>query len=166
MRRLSYIGRMDIFGLMPPTLTGPVHLLQWTSKFNREQVKSSWGREIFALSDMWGHMDMINEFYVALRHEKLRLYGLIDCGSLLYTLRTGRLGAGGFLTRHFRSITDAMEAGDPGYVAWIPGTENPADGLTRVKSEIGPLLNLSWSGAYCPGVLEQLSGASFIGNLD
>ena len=36
--RLGYI-----IGLMTSTLIGPVHLPQWTSKFTREQVKSSLG---------------------------------------------------------------------------------------------------------------------------
>ena len=65
MRRLSYMDRMDIFGLMPPTLTGPVHLLQRTSEFTRKEVTSSLGREIFAPSEIRNHVDMISEFYVA-----------------------------------------------------------------------------------------------------
>ena len=36
--RLGYI-----IGLMSSTLTGPVHILQWTSKFTRKHVKSSLG---------------------------------------------------------------------------------------------------------------------------
>ena len=55
--RLGYL-----IGLMSSTLTGPVHILQWASKFTRRHVKSSLGEEIFALSEMWDHMDMIREF--------------------------------------------------------------------------------------------------------
>ena len=101
---------------------------------------------------------MIRDFDGPLGHAKIRAYGLIDCESLLPHLRTGRLGAEKFLTRHFRSIMDAVESGDLGNVAWIPGTENPADGLTKISSELGPLLYLLKTGMYRPRALEQLRG--------
>ena len=158
--RLGYI-----IGLMSSTLTGPVHILQWTSKFTRKHVKSSLGGEIFALSEMWDHMEMIKDFYAPLGHAEIRSYGLIDCESLLSHLRTGRLGTEKFLTRHFRSIMDALESGALGNIAWIPGTENPADGLTKISSELGPLLDLLKSGKYRPRTLEQLRGLSFVEKL-
>ena len=152
-----------LIGLMSSTIAGPVHIPIWTSKFIRKHVKSSPGGETFALSEMRGHMDMIREFYTALGREKLGSYGLIDCESLLWHLRTGRLGTEKFLTRNFRIILGAMEGGDLGNVAWIPGTENPADGLTKATSGRGPLCQLLETGLYCPGPSEQLRGASFIG---
>ena len=157
--RLGYL-----IGLVSSTLTGPVHILQWTSKFTRKHVKSPLGGKISALSKTWGYMNMIRELYTALGHEKLGSYGLIDCGSSLSRLRTGRPGTEKFLIRHFRSISDAMEGGGLGYVAWIPGTENPADGLTKATSDRGPLLQLLETGLYRPGRLEQLRGVSFIEN--
>ena len=71
--RLGYL-----IGLTSSTLTGSVHIPQWTSKFTRKHVTSSLGGEIFDLSEMWGHMDMIREFFAALGHAKLGSYGLID----------------------------------------------------------------------------------------
>ena len=41
-----------VIGLMSSTLKGPRHILQRTSKFTRKMVKSSMGREIYALSEM------------------------------------------------------------------------------------------------------------------
>ena len=158
--RLGYL-----IGLMSPTLTGPVHFLQWASKFTRKHVKSSLGGEIFALSEMWGHMDMIREFYTASGREKVGSYRLIDCESLLSRLRAGRLGTEKFLARHFRIILGAMEGGDLGNVAWIPGTENPADGLTKATSDRGPLLQLLGTGLLCLGRLGQLRVMPFIGNM-
>ena len=102
--RLCYI-----IGLMSSTLTGPVRILQWASKFTRKHVKSSLGGEIFALSEMRGHMERIREFYAVLGREKIRSYGLIDCESLLSHLRAGRLGTEKFLTRQSRSILGALE---------------------------------------------------------
>ena len=151
---------------MSSTLTGPVHLLQLASKFTRKQVTSFWGEEILAPSEMWDHMDMIGEIYVAIGHEKILPYGLIDCESLLSHFLTGRSGAGKFLPRRFRSIMGALETRDLGNVAWTPGAENPADGLTKVKGEIGSLLNLLGTGAYRPGTSEHLWGVSFVGILN
>ena len=118
-----------------------------------------------ALSEMRGHMEIISEFYMALGHEKIRSYGLIGCENLLSRLRTGRPGAGKFLTRHFPSFLDALESGDLRNVAWAPGAENPADGLTELRGEIELLSNLLETGTYRPGRLEQLPGASSIGKL-
>ena len=78
----------------------------------------------------------------------------------------GVCGAEKFLTRYLRITMDALGTGDLGNVAWVPGTENPADGLTKVKSEIGPFLNPLETGAYRPGASERLRGASFIGKSD
>ena len=108
---------------------------------------------------------MIRGFYEPLGHATIRAYGLTDCESLLPHLPTGRLGAEKFLTRHFRSILDALESGDLGNVACIPGTENPADGLAKISSELGPLLDLLKTGKYRPRTLEQLRGLSFVGKL-
>ena len=154
--RLGYI-----IGLMSSTLTGPVHILQWASKFTRKHVKSSLGGGIFALSEMWGHMEMIIVFSAS-RREKIRSYGLIDCESLLSHLLTGPLGVGESLSRHFRCISDALESGDLGYVAWIPGTEHPADGLTGATGDLGPLFHVLETGIFRPGRLAQLRGVSFI----
>ena len=56
-----------------------------------------------------------------------------------------------------------LESGDLGNAAWIPGAENPADGLTKAKSDLGPLFHLQDTSIYRPGRLEQLRGVSFIG---
>ena len=71
----------------PSTLMGLAHILQWASKFTRKHVKSSLGGEIFARSEMWDHVGTIREFHMALRLEKIRSYGMIDCESLLSHLR-------------------------------------------------------------------------------
>ena len=141
-------------GVMSSTLTGPAHIPQWASKFPPKPIKSSLVGAIFALREMgyrwynlrpqmlpgwWDHMEMIREFYIALGHEKIRSYELIDCECLLSHLRTGRFGTEELLTRHFHSILDAQECKALGNVPWIPGAENPADGLTKAKSALEPL---------------------------
>ena len=90
---------------MSSTLTGPAHILQWAPKFTRKHVTGSLGGEIFALSEMWGHVEMIREFYIALGREKMRKPVIvrlgvpqrsIDCESPLSHRRTERLGTGKF----------------------------------------------------------------------
>ena len=49
-------------GLMSSTLSGPSHIIQRTSKFTREMVKSSLGGEVYAFSEMLGHMSMLRDF--------------------------------------------------------------------------------------------------------
>ena len=61
---------------------------------------------------------MIREFYTASGREKIRSSELIDCESLLSRRRKRSFGTEQFLTRHFRSILDALESGDLGDVAW------------------------------------------------
>ena len=43
-------------------------------------------------------------------------------------------------------------------IYWLPGTENPADGVTKMKSEMSPMLNLLEFGEFYPGVLRPLKG--------
>ena len=97
-------------------------------------------------------------------HEKIRPYGLSDCESLLSRLPTGRIGTGEFPSRHFRSTADALESGDLGNVAGIPGADNPADGLARAEGDLGPFFHLPETGIFRPGRLEQLRGVSLIEN--
>ena len=65
-----------------------------------------------------------------------------------------------FLARRFLSIQQALEEKELDNAYWIPGKENRADGLTKLRSEISPLLRLLESGAYTPGMLRPLRGIS------
>ena len=66
-----------------------------------------------------------------------------------------------FLVRHFLSIQQALEEKELDNAYWAPGNKNPADGLTKLHSEILPLLRLLESGAYNPGILRPLKGITF-----
>ena len=56
------------------------------------------------------------------------------------------------------AIQQSIELEELNNVYWLPGAENPADGLTKVKSDMVPLLRLMESGTYAPGVLSPLKG--------
>ena len=86
--------------------------------------------------------------------------GLADCESLLNRLRTKKMITEKYLVRHFLSIQQSFEDKELDNVYWLPGTENPADGATKVKSEVLPVLTLLESGEFHPGTLRPLRGVS------
>ena len=45
-------------------------------------------------------------------------------------------------------------------VYWIPGVGNPADGLTKLRSEMGPIMTLLETGRFQPGTLRPLKGVA------
>ena len=119
---------------MSSSLTGPCHVLQWASKSTRKLVKSSLGAEVYAFSEMIDHMALLREFSEPFS-------------------RTSPA-----LVRHFLSIQQFLEDGELENVYWIPGTENPADGLTKLRSEMGPIMALLETGRFQPGLLRSLKG--------
>ena len=159
--RLSEEGRCRlgyIIGLMSSSLSGPCHVLQWTSKFTRKLVKSSLGGEVYAFSEMVDHMSLIREFYAPFVDIPPGMVGLEDCESPFYHLRNKKMITEKYLVRHFLSIQQALEDGELENVYWLPGTENPADGMTKVKSEMVPMLQLLETGQFHPGTLRPLHG--------
>ena len=56
--RLGYV-----LGLISSTLSGPCHIAQWASKSTRKLVRSSRGDEVYAISEMLGHMSMLRGFF-------------------------------------------------------------------------------------------------------
>ena len=78
------------------------------------------------------------------------MVGLEDCESLFTRIKTKKMIPEKYLERHFLSIQQALGAGDLENAYWLPGTENPADGLTKVRSDVVPLLRLLESGSFCP----------------
>ena len=53
-----------------------------------------------------------------------------------------------YLVRHFLSIEQFIAEGDLDNAYWLPGTENTADGLTKSRSEMGPILALLETGRF------------------
>ena len=105
-------------------------------------------------------MSTLREFYGHFAGSNPGLIRLEDCESVLTHLKKGETVTGRFLARHFTSIQQALEEKELNNVFWIPGKENPADGLTKMRSEILPLLRLLESGTYIPGILRPLKRIS------
>ena len=81
-----------------------------------------------------------------------------DCESLFTHLKNKKMVTEKYLVRHFLSIQQFIEEGDLDNAYWLPGTENPADGLTKSRGEMGPILALLETGRFQPGLLRPLKG--------
>ena len=110
--RLSEEGRCRlgyIIGLMSSSLSGPCHVLQWTSKFTRKLVKSSLGGEVYAFSEILDHMALNRKFCAPFADLFPGMVGLEDCESLFNHLRTKRMSAEKYLVRHFLVTQQSLE---------------------------------------------------------
>ena len=79
--------------------------------------------------------------------------GFEDSESLFTQLRNAKLVAGKFPVRRFLALQQAIELNELDNAYWIPGLGNPADGFTKLKSDLAPLFRLLESGTYNPGTL-------------
>ena len=60
--------------------------------------------------------------------------------SLFARLKTKKMIAEIYLVRHFLSTQQSLVVGDLEKALWLPGSENSADSLTEVRSDVVPLL--------------------------
>ena len=152
-RRLGYV-----IGPTSSTLWGPCHILQWTSKFTKEPAERNLGGEVYALSEMVDPMLVGKDVYGPFAGINPGLAGVEDCESLFTHTKTKEVVAEKNLVRRFLSIQQAWEEGESENAYQLPGAENPADGLTKVRSDMVPLLKLLDSGRFYPGYLRPLIG--------
>ena len=87
--------------------------------------------------------------------------GLKDCESLFTILKAKKMVAGKCLVSHFLSTQQALGGGDLENADWLPGAENPADGLTKEQSDVVPVLRPLEPGRYRPGQLRPLTGVAW-----
>ena len=144
--RLGYV-----VGLTSSALRGPCHIIQWASKFTSKVVKSRLGGETYAYSEMVDHVSMLRGFYAHFLNLPPGMVGLVDCKCLFTHLKSKEITTGAFLVRHFLASQQTLETQELGNVYWLPGSENPADGLTKTESDAAELLRLSEPGTYDPG---------------
>ena len=87
--------------------------------------------------------------------------GLEDSEGLFTHLKKNKLITEKFSARHFLAMQQAIDIQGLRNVYWIPAREDPADGLTKLRREVPPLLRLMETGAYNPGYLRPLKGVAF-----
>ena len=103
-------------------------------------------------------MALLREFYAPISRLSPGLVGMEDCESLFTHLKNSKMITGKYLVRHSPRIQQFIEEGDLDNVYWIPGTGNPADGLTKIRREMGPIVALLETGRLQPGLLRPLKG--------
>ena len=96
-------------------------------------------------------------------HISPELVGMEDCESLPTYLKNRKMITEKYLVRHFLSIQQLLEDGELENVYWLPGVGNPADGLTKLRSEMGPIMTLLETGGFQPGILRPLKGLASSG---
>ena len=146
---------------MSPNLCVACHIIHWASQFTRRLVRSSLGGEVYTFSAKWGHMSILREFYGHFTDVYPGMAGLEDCESLFAHLKKNKVIAEKFRARHFLARQQAIEIQELDNVHWIPGRVNPADGLTKLRNALLPLLRLMDSGSYNPGYLGPPQGVAF-----
>ena len=113
---------------------------------------------MYASSEMIDHMALLREFFAPFSRMSPSLVETEDCESLSAHLGNRKMITEKYLARHSLSIHQFFEEGELGDVYWIPGPENPTDGLTKIKSEMGPILALLEPDRCQPGLLRPLKG--------
>ena len=124
-------------------------------------MKSSLGGEVFALSETVDHMLLLKGSFGPFEDMNTRLVGWGDRESRFTHLKTKKMIAEKYLARHFRSTQQALEEDDLENADCLPGTEHPADGRAKARSDMAPLSRLLESGRFDPGSLRPLRGMAW-----
>ena len=66
-----------------------------------------------------------------------------------------------YLARHVLPIQQFIADGESENAYWLTGAGNPADGLTKIKSEMGHISAHMETGRLQPGFLRPLGGLAF-----
>ena len=124
-------------------------------------VKGSLGGQVYAFSEMSGHMSMLRDFYGQFLACYPGMVGFEICESLFTHIKNAKVIPGRFPPRHF--LAEQQATGLKGYdnAYWLPVLGNPAGSLAEKRSDLVPLLRLLESGTYPPGTLRPLRGAAF-----
>ena len=88
------------------------------------------------------------------------MVGLEDSESPFNHLQTKKMITEKYLVRHYLRIQQCLEDEELDNVYWLPGTENPAGGMTKEKSDMLPMLTPSDSAGFRLGILQPLHGVS------
>ena len=103
-------------------------------------------------------MALLRELFAPFSRISPGMVGMEDCGSLFTHLKNRKMVTEKYLARHFFSAQQFVGNGELENAYWLPGVGNPADGLTKLKSEMGSILALMETGRFQPGLLRPLEG--------
>ena len=101
--------------------------------------KNSLGGEVYAIGEMVDHMSLLQDCYGLVDGLDPGMAGLADSETFVTYLKTKKMLNDKYSARHFLRIQQAFGEGELDNVHWVPGTGNPADGSTKVRSDMAPL---------------------------
>ena len=114
---------------------------------------------------MVDHAALIRDFPEPSEGLELARVGWEHCGSLATHLNSEEMITGKYLARRFLSSQRLSHQEESGNISLMPGAENPAGGLTKVRSDAAPLLCILESGRFRPGIPRPLKGAFLRGGM-
>ena len=121
-------------------MSEPRRSFQRTSKFTTKSAKSRLGGEEFAFGDKVDRAPSLSEFREHFADLSPGVIGFEECAGHFTRLQHKRPSAERYFARRFLEIRQSFEIAEWGSAHSIAGLENPADGLTEVKCDAGPLL--------------------------
>ena len=114
---------------------------------------------------MVDHAALIRDFPEPSEGLELARAGWEHCDSLVTHTRAEEMITGKYLARRFLSTQRVPHLGESGSISSMPGAENPAGGLTKVRSDVAPLLRILESGRFRPGIPRPLKGGYLRGGM-
>ena len=94
------------------------------------------GGEAYAFGEMVGHAELLKAVYSPFVNISPGSAGMEARESLSTHLKKKEMVTERFLFRHFPCSRQVIGEGELEHVFWFPGLESPADGMTRVKSDV------------------------------
>ena len=125
------------------------HLIHGSSRFARRTVKSSVRNGIYVPNDPVGHVGFPRGFYKSSRNTAPTMVGREEYGSLSARFFEKGMVAGKYSVGNF-SVIRNLVSGDLFQMFSETRPDNPAEGSTKRKSAMAPLVTTLGRGTYCP----------------
>ena len=126
-------------GLTSFTLNGPCHIIQWASKITRKSVETSLGGQVYAFSEMGDRVTLPGELYDPCADMSPGMIRFGHCGRLFIRLEQEKTFAQNYVARHLLGTQQSSGNSELDNAYRLPGTEQRAAGLTKVKIDVSTL---------------------------
>ena len=90
-------------------------------------MNSSLGEEVYASSDMMGHVALLREFYAPFVEPPPGMAGVEDCEGLSTHIKTQRAISAKHFARRFLGNRQRLDGSELDNAYWLAAPENPAD---------------------------------------
>ena len=138
-----------LIALPPAPQQCPCHRIHGSSRFARRTAKSSVRDGIYVPNELVGHMEFLRGFYKSSRNTAPTMVGREDHEGLFARFFEKGMVAGQYSVGHFTPIRNLV-SGDLFQMFSEMWPDNPAEGSTKRKSAMAPLVTTLGRGTYCP----------------